>query len=79
MGAVKRSIGNILTIAGRELFTYFASPVAYVVIAFQFAVCSYIMFLICGSEQGLPIYSEGMEPAAAPAMFFTSFSHPVGI
>jgi len=72
---ISRSLRNILTIAHRELFAFFVSPVAYAVIAFQFAACAYIMFLISkAAERPFPIYEQdpmgGGLTGAAPGIFF---------
>ncbi len=54
---------NILTIAGRELRSYFSSPVAYVLLAVFLALSGYFFFaLLSAFEQAVQIYSMMRNP-----------------
>jgi ABC-2 type transport system permease protein len=73
MSSFARSISNTYTIARRELGAYFVSPVAYVLIAFQFGICSYVLSIILGFEEAMPVYAEGMGGrvgGAVPGLYF---------
>jgi gliding motility-associated transport system permease protein len=54
---------NVLTIAGKELRSYFSSPVAYVLIAVYLALSGYFFFaLLTAFNQTLQIYSMMRNP-----------------
>ena len=54
---------NILTIAGREVRSYFSSPVAYVVLAGFLALAGYFFFaLLTASTRRSRIYSMMRNP-----------------
>jgi ABC-2 type transport system permease protein len=54
---------NVLTIAGRELRSYFASPVAYVLLAVYLALAGYFFYaLLLAFNQTLQIYSMMRNP-----------------
>src|SRR5437867_9385444 len=54
---------NVLTIAGKEIRSYFASPVAYVLIAAYLALAGYFFFaLLTAFNQTLQIYSMMRNP-----------------
>jgi len=56
-------VRNVLTIAGRELRSYFASPVAYVLLAVYLALGGYFFFaLLTAFNQTLAIYSMMRNP-----------------
>jgi len=56
-------VRNVLTIAGRELRSYFSSPVAYVLIAAYLALAGYFFFaLLTAFNQTLQIYSMMRNP-----------------
>jgi ABC-2 type transport system permease protein len=56
-------VRNVLTIAGRELRSYFASPVAYVLIAAYLALAGYFFYaLLTAFNQTLQIYSMMRNP-----------------
>ena len=56
-------MGNILTIAGREIRSYFSSPVAYVLIAVFLALAGYFFFaLLSAFNTTLQIYSMMRNP-----------------
>jgi len=56
-------MGNILTIAGREIRSYFSSPVAYVLIAVYLALAGYFFFaLLSAFNTTLQIYSMMRNP-----------------
>ncbi|HQK93721.1 MAG TPA: ABC transporter permease subunit [Armatimonadota bacterium] len=74
MDAFRRSVSNTITIARRELYAFFVSPVAYVVVFFQFAVCGYLFNLMCSAQQPLEVYRDSMYgggfPGVAPTLLF---------
>jgi len=54
---------NVMTIAGRELRSYFASPVAYVLLAAYLALAGYFFYaLLIAFNQSLQIYSMMRSP-----------------
>lgn len=54
---------NVLTIAGREVRSYFSSPVAYVLLAAYLALAGYFFFaLLSAFNQSLAIYSMMRNP-----------------
>ena len=54
---------NVLTIAGREVRSYFSSPVAYVLLAVYTALAGYFFFaLLSAFNQSLAIYSMMRNP-----------------
>jgi ABC-2 type transport system permease protein len=54
---------NVLTIAGRELRSYFSSPVAYVLLAVYLALAGYFFYaLLLAFNQSLQIYSMMRNP-----------------
>jgi ABC-2 type transport system permease protein len=54
---------NILTIAGREVRSYFSSPVAYVLLAVYLALAGYFFYaLLIAFNQSLQIYSMMRSP-----------------
>ncbi len=54
---------NVLTIAGRELRSYFSSPVAYVLLAVYLALAGYFFFaLLSAFNQTLQLYSMMRNP-----------------
>src|SRR5437660_12307618 len=54
---------NVLTIAGRELRSYFSSPVAYVLLAAYLALAGYFFFaLLSAFNQTLQMYSMMRNP-----------------
>src|SRR5499427_2438073 len=54
---------NVLTIAGREVRSYFSSPVAYVLLAVYLALAGYFFFaLLTAFNQSLAIYSMMRNP-----------------
>jgi ABC-2 type transport system permease protein len=56
-------VRNVLTIAGREIRSYFASPVAYVLLAAYLALAGYFFFaLISAFNTTLQIYSMMRNP-----------------
>src|SRR5215468_9775422 len=58
-----RRVRNVLTMAGKELRSYFASPVAYVLIAAYLALAGYFFFaLLSAFNQTLQIYSMMRNP-----------------
>jgi ABC-2 type transport system ATP-binding protein len=58
-----RSMRNVLTIAGKEIRSYFASPVAYVLLAVYLALGGYFFFaLLTAFNQTLQIYSMMRNP-----------------
>src|SRR5947207_1513160 len=57
------SMRNVLTIAGRELRSYFSSPVAYVLLAAYLALAGYFFFaLLSAFNQTLQMYSMMRNP-----------------
>src|SRR5215831_2454586 len=60
-----RRVRNVLTMAGKELRSYFSSPVAYVLIAAYLALAGYFFFaLLSAFNQTLQIYSMMRNPEA---------------
>jgi gliding motility-associated transport system permease protein len=56
-------VRNVLTIAGREVRSYFSSPVAYVLLAVYLALAGYFFFaLLSAFNQSLAIYSMMRNP-----------------
>jgi len=56
-------VRNVLTIAGREIRSYFSSPVAYVLLASYVALAGYFFFaLLSAFNQALSIYSMMRQP-----------------
>jgi ABC-2 type transport system permease protein len=56
-------VRNVLTIAGREIRSYFSSPVAYVLLAAFLALAGYFFFaLVSAFDQSLRIYSMMRNP-----------------
>jgi ABC-2 type transport system permease protein len=56
-------VRNVLTIAGREVRSYFSSPVAYVLLAAFLALAGYFFFaLLSAFNQSLAIYSMMRNP-----------------
>jgi ABC-2 type transport system permease protein len=56
-------VGNVLTIAGKELRSYFASPVAYVLLAAYLALGGYFFYaLLTAFNQTLQIYTMMRNP-----------------
>ena len=54
---------NVLTITGREVRSYFSSPVAYVLLAVYLALAGYFFFaLLSAFNQSLAIYSMMRQP-----------------
>ena len=54
---------NVLTIAGREIRSYFSSPVAYVLLAVYLALAGYFFYaLLIAFNQSLQIYSMMRNP-----------------
>jgi len=72
MSSLARSMSNTYTIARRELGAYFVSPVAYVLIAFQFGICSYVLSIMLGAEMPWPVYADmgGRIGGVAPTLYF---------
>src|SRR2546425_2730192 len=57
------SVRNVLTIGGRELRSYFSSPVAYVLLAASLALAGYFFFaLLSAFNQSLQMYSMMRNP-----------------
>jgi ABC-2 type transport system permease protein len=56
-------VRNVLTVAGREVRSYFSSPVAYVLLAAYLALAGYFFFaLLSAFNQSLAIYSMMRNP-----------------
>src|SRR5262249_41994445 len=62
-GGGRVAVRNVLTIAGKELRSYFSSPVAYVLLAAYLALAGYFFFaLLTAFNQTLQLYTMMRNP-----------------